>query len=451
MARILKVLLGVLIGIYSLVGYFYLTQYSDISLNYQQGEIRHIDWVEKQIIQALASDQKIEKLDRLVDEHAVDLTIYEGEEVIFDTLKLIDKSDRSNVLNPRAVLSEFKGFIDVEDKHYEVHYIIYHLPASAYFNRFLVSGNKFLVLLVVIFFGIMLLIQYLLYRPLMNVKKTINNLERYDFDKIPEGKDEINQTLVSFANQLEGNMNLFTRRYSKFEMELEQQRVRLDNMMVVARAMVHDLKTPVHRVMLENEIKMEGASFEVQEILESNLNLLNLTMNEINQLLKVLGGVISENNQTLEMIEVESVVLEAVKRFHPYMREKELSLQLEIPPNLKIKSDLVVLRLLIHNILSNMVQYASNKTEIIFLINADDGVLEFTSMNKSNEKNIERMKNSEKLFNSFKKEESYPFSSGNGLFLIKDLTAMLNGKYQTYVEKDMVVVKVELKVSNDEV
>ncbi len=443
--KVLSIIMGCLLLLYVIVASFYYRIYSDITTHFGNYEMWYVNQIEEKVISAIESDNQIDELQEIIERYAMELIIKKDNRVIFETISLSEGSEQSGIIHNKATLSEVNGDLEISGEVYNIYYAIYHLPANVYFDDFLVQGNRYLVMLVIVFLAIIILIQYFLYKPLLQAKETVSNLEKYDFDNISIGTDSVNESLSRFSSKLEKDMKIITRRHSQFELELEQQRLALENMMIFSRAMVHDLKGPLHKVMIYNELNHQSQK-TLDEITNFNVEEVSSIMHKVNQILKIISEKSKSMDQENGKIEIDCIVSETLKVFDIFIAQKRLSLNVEVPQDMVVKSNLATIRLLLHNIVSNMIQYALEKTEIELLIYYSSNRMTIISRNKSSRKNIERMRNSEQLFNQFDNGKDNAFGSGNGLHLIKDLALMLDGEYNFEIVDDVVEVKTEIVV-----
>lgn len=98
-----------------------------------------------------------------------------------------------------------------------------------------------------------------------------------------------------------------------------------------------------------------------------------------------------------------------------------------------------------------MVQYALNGSELGFVLSIEHHKIIIQTTNMSSESDVERMQNSEQLFNVIVEDVSkdHIYSSGNGLFLIKDLVKVMNGNYDCEVKDQLITISITLPMNNE--
>lgn len=109
-------------------------------------------------------------------------------------------------------------------------------------------------------------------------------------------------------------------------------------------------------------------------------------------------------------------------------------MELDYDSEVLINASVVTFQLLIHNLISNLLQYAITDSTVSITLYEEDGYVTLCYRNESSPENILRMQQSEQIFNVIGNNDNR-YSSGNGLFLIKDLTRMLDGTYSLDVHE----------------
>src|SRR5699024_7333297 len=115
----------------------------------------------------------------------------------------------------------------------------------------------------------------------------------------------------------------------------------------------------------------------------------------------------------------------------------------------------VVARLIIHNMLSNAIKYAVIDTEIHFLIDQQENKLILICSNEATQKNIERIYRSEELFLAIEDNDAqngaqeYIYSTGNGIYLIKELVNIVGGTFDISTEDEMISLCIEVPLRRE--
>ncbi len=450
---------GLVKGIVALIaiGYFALAilfVYNILSLNelYQKEAEAYIADAENALHDTLRDDASVEKLDELIEKYPMELVIHQEEGSFYRTIPVRNLNVWFGTLNRDAVALEahFEGVVN--DVYSEVWFCLYQISEERFLTTFLIRQS---LLLIALFFIAILSIFYgqkLLYRPLKEVRKSIEKAKHYEFYDPSKSTDEVNREFGEFTQKVDKTVRAISYENTKLETELQQERERMKNSMTVARSLVHNLKAPVHQNLMENEsVMMKNEDKMIQELTHRNVKMADRVLKSINETLDLLKEDSHENIKNKEMVDVEELYMETIQLYHPQIKEKRLSLDITIDNQSTLFCNRACLQLLAHNLISNMIQYAAEKTVLKIAVEYDEKQLILRHQNKGSIKDIERMKKTEKLFNvvQLEKNETNRYSSGNGLFLIQDLIEMLNGQYILNAQGEEVMVQAILPVGGD--
>lgn len=194
-----------------------------------------------------------------------------------------------------------------------------------------------------------------------------------------------------------------------------------------------------------------GAEKAAVDIAVYNMNRSDTLMKDINQILRILGDGGYQFNKEKETFDLVELITDTLRHFKGSLVKKNLSFKLDMPGVFDVYLNRVSTQLLLHNVISNMVQYALKDSSLEIEIIDDGDYFSLISRNRSSKENIERMKNSEELFNVVDKasDEEHSYSSGNGLFLIKDLVHFLDGEYRYQSEGEEVILSLRIPVGGE--
>jgi len=164
----------------------------------------------------------------------------------------------------------------------------------------------------VFLFSIIILIKYILVLPLTQIKANLAKIENYDFEEvlaIPV-EDEINEKLHHFVSGLQNNIQNISRDFTKLEQALQVEKERLNNTITVSRAFIHDLKSPLHQTMLENELELSKSQDErLKTTLTYNVERAETTIQTINDILKIMDENIYDLNKIIEPVDLCKLLL----------------------------------------------------------------------------------------------------------------------------------------------
>ncbi|AZK43430.1 sensor histidine kinase [Erysipelothrix piscisicarius] len=432
---------------YAVLIVVYILNLVNFPQRYQEEEKNTVHQMEQRISESVNEYAltKQASFDELVENYPLDLLVFEGDQMIYHSSEVLNEANFFGVVSSKAVLYESKGSLSAYDSTYRFWVRMYNFPDDAYLIPFLskqvsVLGASFVVMTIGYFF-----IMYSLFKPLHYAKKSLASLQNYDFDAIKPRDDVINQTLSNVSTQIHHAMTAASHRYTDFEKDLEIGRQRLNNTLLVSKSFVHDLKTPIHQQIMMNELVVDGIdeSNTPLDVAEMNIKQSQKIMERINEILTVLN----QDNLTLEHnlseFDLVSLTYDTLRYFGQHFAKRNLMIDLDSPDTLVIESNKVILQLLIHNLMSNIGNYATDNSTVSIGLTLDDETVIMTYRNQTLPANLEHMKKSEFLFNVLT-DEAHQYSSGNGLFLIKDLSYLANGSYTLHTEDGAVLITIPL-------
>jgi len=397
----------------------------------------------------LSEEDLLKQLPKFVKDNTMEMVVIRnGEnrnEVIFKTIDLTAEQLRDYGATD-VFLSRTQLIFIVDDIKYIVSYNLYHVQIPKYVNKLSQLQIKLIAIAFLLLFTIIALIQYILIRPLVQIKSNLDKIEDYNFEEVLEMpfEDDINEKLHDFVSKLHINMKNMTHNFTELEQALQIERECLNNTITVSRAFIHDLKSPLHQTMLENELMLSKIkNNSMRSILIYNIERSETTIQTINDILKIMDENPYNLNKIVESVELCKLLTDTRIFFQASIQKKELYVEMEIPESCIVKINFATIKLLLHNIFSNATQYAKNNSEIVCeIMEVENGVV-ITCQNESTHENVKRMQSSASLFNPKIADENI-ISSGKGLFLIKELTYILGGQYELSIENTEVKVIISL-------
>lgn len=421
----------------------------------KQQELRYSSLVQDKIYTVIKETPKesLEKeLVNIRDAYPFEISIYKKEQKIFQTLPEISFSNLRNVLQDDVIIIEQQGVIDTDaGESYQVWYSIYRLPVQQYLDsifmlQILLIGVSFLIVLTV-----SIILQKMLIKPLNQVKDSIGKLEAYDLDAIESSSDVINEGVKRFAVGLQGKITAVSRNHTALEQALQSERERLANMMTVSRGVIHDLKSPLHQTMIENDYFLKESvdiSKEARVVAEYNRERMDKIIGQVNEVLNLLDTDPKTMVEVKNEFDIIQLFKDIRKGFSVFIQNRNVSFYADMPEELLVYLNKVSIHLIIHNMLSNAVKYAKPTSEIEFEIYVEDDVLHISCSNEASKKDIERIHDSEQLFTAIVDETNtegeYVYSTGNGLYLIKELASLVEGTYSLGDEQNTIIVSVNI-------
>lgn len=440
-------------GIALSVGYVFLIVYYIFNLinlpaQYRLVESKAVEKVESEVSRYV-DDYSVthnNQFSELSERYPLDLIVLEDDEIVYKSSKALDIDLFFDIVSDKAVLYEAKGSMGTDTASYRFLVRLYHFPDDVYLMPFLskqiiILSLSFIIITLAFFF-----IMNSVLKPLRKAKESLEHLQNFEFDQIKSSDDVINQKLSHVSSQIGNAMTQASHRYTDFEKDLEISRQRLNNAMVVSRSFVHDLKSPVHQQIMMNELIVDEVDVHDTPITVASMNIGQSTklMDRLNEILKVLNqdNLTFENN--ISDVDVTSLTYSTLRYFGQNFTKKHLLVTIDAPETCILQSNEVILQLLIHNLMSNISQYALTNSDVLIRIVPSDDTVELIYENQSTQENIQRMHKSENLFNVLSDNYEHKHSSGNGLFLIKDLATLANGNYDLQTNDDTIIITIKL-------
>lgn len=418
----------------------------------QQTEIKYTASVQQAIAEIFTSTNEKDLPEAFItfreDEYPIEIIIQtQNGKSVYQSIPYVTLNEARGLIPTKAAVLETRGEIEGKDKTYVVWYTIYRPTMEEYLKNLFTLQMT----LTIIAFMLLIAITYYLYRrlikPLTAVKQTLTKLEHYDLDTIdltPE--DEITEGMQRFAISLKDNITTVSRNHTKLEYALQLERERLQNMITVSRGIIHDLKSPLYQTMLENEslLRTRELGKETEAVIHYNVERLDTMMQQITEVLNLMSTNVQEMMDVKDDFDFAQMVKEIRHSFIPLLEEKELWLTTDMPETMPVHVNKVASRLIVHNMLTNAIQYAIPDSEINFIMYEEAGELHVICENESTARNIERINNSDSLFQATEQDAEHVYSTGNGLYLIRELTTISNGVYEIEVNEGMVLIHVTL-------
>jgi signal transduction histidine kinase len=227
----------------------------------------------------------------------------------------------------------------------------------------------FLVSLVVFFLSSRL--QRIISEPLIHLTDTTQRIAQqndYSLRAVKEGEDELGLLVDAFNGMLETievqNKNLESTVATRTS-ELTAANIKLKELdtlksMFIA-SMSHELRTPLNSIIGFTGMTLQGLSGDLNEEQKDNLSrayqsakhLLSL-ITDVIDISKIEAGRIDTYPETIFL---KTVVSEAIIAIEPQLKEKGLSLDVEVPSELQLNTDKKRLLQCIINLLSNGVKF----------------------------------------------------------------------------------------------
>jgi Histidine kinase-, DNA gyrase B-, and HSP90-like ATPase. len=414
------------------------------------------------IFMTAPQNQLLSQLKDLRDnKYPIEIAVSKEGELLFQTIPGNDLAEFRYTIQSEMISYEVRGIMETSHGKYDVWYVIYHQRPQDYFNALFYVILSFIFVAFTLLVLIIFILQKRLLDPLMKVKQAINKMEEDNLSTLELSEDEISQDTIGekvnqFAINLRQRVKVVSRNHTELEYALQLERERLSNLMLIARGIIHDLKTPVHQTLVENDyvLRERQELNDVEKvILAYNIRRMDKILNQINDALNIMDTDVTkmiEDNNDVDVVELFTNIKSA---FQVTIREKEIIFISEIPDNLVININKVTLHMIIHNLLSNAIKYTTEEGEIEFAFYREEDNIYLTCENTANEIDIERMKKNTELFQAVVNEgddERYIYSTGNGLYLLGELAELLNGTCNIIYGDEYVSISIKIPVKTQQ-
>jgi len=385
-----------------------------------------------------------QELDGLRKTYPMELAIYKDKAKVYQSIPKLTLVELRNVLQEEGVLLEASGDVHTKKGSYFVWYSIYHPSIMTYLK----NVTTYQLIAILLSFTVLMVALFLVFKstimPLQKLKTRLSNLESYELDSFKQEEmqemDALNKSVTRFATNLQDKFQSISRNYTDLEYALQLEKERLSNLVTVSRGVIHDLKSPVHQTLIENDLflQQEPENQLARQISNYNIERMEKIMQQINDVLNLLNTDIKEMIEVQNEFDIVSLLKEIRNSLNTYRMQKDLFLDIIAPETLFVTLNKASLHLIIHNLLSNAVKYAQSDTEITFKIEETKEAIIISCANVATIDNINMMKKTEGIF--FIEDEEHEFSSGTGMFLIRELTQVIGGTYQLVQDETTVTV-----------
>ena len=428
----------------------------------QNAEWKYINEIKQELkttLESTTAENLSQQLQTITEKYPMELAVYTNTnkpKQIYQTLKGVDYQYLQGLQNSNTIIYEEEVLITNKTVNttYRTWYSIAPPPATTYIQNLM----QLQIILMLIVFAILLLISFILHRmlinPLKEIEAAIPKMEQFDFDAVEINSDDtISKSVAHFATTLKGSVSAVSRNHTLLEQELQLERERLSNMITISRGIIHDLKSPLHQTLIENDYYIKSQqeiAIETREIAQYNVARMDKMITQINEVLNLLDTNTQTMVETVDNFNLALMFKEIRKNFNPSIEQKRLLIDAVLDEDLQIQMNKVTARMIIHNLLSNAINYATKETEILFEIYFDEEQnIIIRCENETSKQNINRIRQSEELFAFVNVEDEsgeHIYSTGNGLYLIKELAHLLNGEY--LLETTDTIVSITIKLPN---
>ncbi len=288
--------------------------------------------------------------------------------------------------------------------------------------------KNILISMAVLFFSFGLVLQYilqkLLTKPFIDMVDTARNIVQGEPDeRFVESRDDEFGFLSKFINQALDKLTKQTHEIASVEEANKAKSVFLANMS-------HELRTPLNAIIgyseiLEEDIAEKGQKSDLKRIIVSGKHLLGL-INDLLDLSKIEAGKV---DVFIEKISVPLLLKDVVDIVKPAILTNKNRIKVYCPPGvLFIKSDLIKIKQVLFNLLSNACKFTEGGEISIRVLINNDNHIQFEINDTGIGMSEEELSN---IFNAFSQaDESIQKrfgGTGLGLVISKHYAKMMGG------------------------
>ncbi len=173
----------------------------------------------------------------------------------------------------------------------------------------------------------------------------------------------------------------------------------------------HELQTPIAIFRSKLELLMQGKDIthDQADLISSLLNATD-RIARLNKNLLLLSKIENRQFISIQEVSVKALLLQTLELYEHLANDKELKIDLETNSELQVKSNPILLDILLSNLISNAIRHSPEKNQITVRI--DKRTLQISNPG-------DPLKNPEKIFQRFNRESRNSQGSGLGLAILK--------------------------------
>lgn len=286
---------------------------------------------------------------------------------------------------------------------------------------------------IMVFFIVLLLIYLIrmkfLIRKIIKQLVYINSIETNNIIEIPTRNRELKQLSLEINRLLQMNKE----NYQKVIESNEQFDMAINNIS-------HDIRTPLTVANGYVQLLNRSTELEKKELVEKIRHNLDNVEEKLEDLLTYNRLIEQRVEVNLSVIKLSSLLEKSCLNFYNAFTEKKINVSLNIEQNILLTSDEMIITRIIENAIGNILNHGVTQTEIILEENDDKITMLFSN------KTTVLIENYDKLFERFYTEDFARVNknSGLGLFIIQELTDLLDGSVSAYGGDDKFNLEVRI-------
>lgn len=403
---------------------------------YQEIENRRVEQIKQEISSSLSlpAADRTTKFEALIKKENISLAIVSNQDYEFSNMGTIEFKELNQKVNDK--LLSYKGSYEkeIDGQNYQVWFAIYQMEGQRVFESLFLGLSILVLILFCSLSAIIFFIFRTLVKPIKRLKEHIVQLKAYQFLFSDDESKSVDQTdydllteeLAEFSHDLKDKMDNIGLKYTSLERDLQAKQERIIYKEQLVSSMVHDLKIPITITSLKLENMLEEIDSEsklskdITTILADNEAIFGQIKDAVNMIHQ------EEITNKQEKIDVAEIIKESIKRFDTLFKKRGIFYHLEVPRELMVEVDLIDLRQILHNVISNISKYTVENGMFELAVFVQDGGFYLEAFNELPDEEVQSI-DFDHVFDLFYRNQADDVGNGIGMYTIKSMVEKYHG------------------------
>lgn len=423
---------------------FYPKIYNYFEHRRQEQKIQEVEAVLKK------GERLATRLSEVTRDSTLELLVLEKQQLVYESIPLQGRiSEIQNIVKKENLV--FQKTYQYKD--YVIWIAFYPQKIQSQFN-YIIGFMGFLITLLVL---LIVLSVFYLYRqflqPLTKLRESILALKKFNIDQailITEYKEEngLLADLSAFSKELKKNIEDIGTKFTELEMQLQQEQDLHAYKKKLVNSLIHDLKTPLSIMIMSVELLLEDNA-----VPRPSKHRLAELLQRQKAMLKTINDILKASNSQVEIIsngqtDLIPIIRETLNNFQVLIKNKKLYCEISMPSQLELTISKIEAEQLVHNILTNVINYSPENKEFTIDINEENGELVLVVVNEVEESNDIDFTQVFDLFYHSNSKNNH-FSTGLGMYTIAAIVQRNNGSCKFEPSNDGVCLTIHLPIQGD--
>lgn len=445
--KLSKLMITVLSLIYIVIIGLFVYTIIQIPQTYQKMDINQIESVQRSVTDILNSTNDAEKISEdlahFVETTPMELIVKKNQKIIFTTFPELNLNDLTTIIHEDATSFRQQARLSTNYGEYDVLLVVYPVTTNAKMTQLFTMLTIYTTILFVLFFVMIILLSRMLISPLEFIRHSIKKMKQFKFDEVDRRDDTaIVREFSAFTGHIADRFSDVSQKYTQLEYLLLMEKERLKQLIYMSRAYLHELKTPLHQIMLHNEGFEEtyAENAEVIEVSEYNITQIDAAMLRINEILKIMNQT-AFDEQVIKPFDFVDYYERIEEQFLYLFNVRNLLVETTLPDVDKVCLNKHVFGLILHNLLANLANHSVAGSDAFVDIEiAKDGELEMRFTNKISAIDALNLNQFDRPISELLVDKN-SYSSGNGLRLTRELIHSIDGTFQIIINhSDLIII-----------